>query len=138
MHSLVFIAIIKLHLEHLSLLRCGILFVTSNHITAIGMLPTCGVNFCHSMKKWKYFVNSIYSASSILYLVSRKFCKKSWKSNLHAQCRNYENLLSLFLGKKFRESNNFTKVVTKDLISRNIFLVRVICKEISKMKFSNS
>ena len=41
-----------------------------------------------------------------------------------AQCGNYGNSLLHSFWQKFRESNVFTKEVTKQLISRNIFCVR--------------
>ena len=52
--------------------------------------------------------------------------KKVWEKIVAiAQCGNYGNSLSRIFGKKFRESNGFTKV-TIGLIWRNIFLVRDI------------
>lgn len=40
-----------------------------------------------------------------------------------AQCGNYEKLLTQFLA-KFRENNVLTKRITRELIWRNIFLIR--------------
>ena len=47
------------------------------------------------------------------------------KFNAYTQCGNYGNLLSRILTKKIRESNVYTKEVSKVLISRHIFSVRV-------------
>ena len=38
---------------------------------------------------------------------------------------NFRNSLSRIFGKKYRENNSFTKEITKDMIWRNIFSVRV-------------
>ena len=45
---------------------------------------------------------------------------------LDSQSESYGNLLSCTFGKKFRDGNGYTKEITKVLIWRNIFLMRVI------------
>ena len=50
------------------------------------------------------------------------YCARRWFHEIF-QVRNHRNSLTHFW-QKFREVNSFTKEVTKELISRNIFLVR--------------
>ena len=49
--------------------------------------------------------------------------KKKLREN-EAQCGKHGNLLITLFWQKFRENNVFTEEATKELVSRNIFLVR--------------
>ena len=73
----------------------------------------------HSVEKREIFSHQKNISWNHLFskMLSRNFCQKCVKENF----RNFS--LTLFW-QKFRETNIFTKEVTKELISRNIFSVR--------------
>ena len=71
----------------------------------------------------KYFVKiSSYLVWNVL--ISRKFCENVSKVKLHTLWKLQKFTLTLFW-QKFRETNVFTKEITKQLIWRNYFSVRV-------------